>query len=304
MKHVVLLFLSTILSFQSSIAQELNCQVTIVINRNNMVVTSVEEDILKQLENSIFEIMNNTKWTKDNFELQERINCQLQLQIESIPQSGSYEGSLQVQSSRPAFSSTYNSLLFNFQDDKISFNYSRNALLVYAPNQYRDNLTSVLAFYAYYILGLDYDSFSPKGGQFYFTEAQNVVLNAQSSGASGWGSNETGNKNNRYWLIDNALHQLFDPLRTCFYEYHRNGIDQLYSNKQLGRESIYNALNLLMKVVAVRPGYINLVTFCQTKQPELKNLFSDADQAEKARIVNLLLKLDPANSSKYEEILK
>lgn len=304
MKHLVLFFLSTILVTQSLFGQELNCQVSIIINRNNMVVTSVEEEIIKQMENSIFEIMNNTKWTKDNFTIEERINCQLQLQIESIPQSGTYEGSLQVQCSRPGFNSTYNSLLFNFQDDKISFNYSRNALLVYAPNQYRDNLTSILAFYAYYILALDYDSFSPKGGQQYFTEAQNVVMNAQSSGAPGWGTNESGNKNNRYWLVDNALHQLFDPLRTCFYDYHRNGIDQLYSNKQAGREAIYNALNLLMKVVAVRPGYINLVNFCQTKQPELKQLFSDAEQPEKAKIVNLLIKLDPANSTKYEEILK
>lgn len=283
-------------------SQELNCQVTIIAN-NRVPLTSVQEDVIKQMKNTVYDFMNTTKWTKDKFNVEERINCQLQLQITGITADGTFECMLQVQSSRPGFNSSYNSLLFNFQDDKVSFNFSRNALLVYAPNQFRDNLTSILAFYAYYIIALDYDSFSLKGGTPYFQEAQNIVLTAQSSGFSGWGTNESGNKNNRYWLVDNALHQLFEPLRECFYDYHRKGIDGLYKDKVAARASIYDAMNKLIKVVATRPGYVNLVTFVQAKSTELKNLYSDADVAEKNKIVSLLKRLDPANSSKYDAIL-
>jgi hypothetical protein len=246
--------------------------------------------------------MNTTQWTKDKFKVEERINCQIQLQINSIPSSGNYSGSLQVQSSRPAFNSSYNTTIFNFQDDDIQFGYSRNAVLVYAPNQFRDNLTSILAFYAYFIIGMDYDSFSLKGGTPYFNEAQQIVSNAQSSSASGWKSNESG-KRNRFYLVDNVLHQLFEPLRECNYEYHRKGIDKLYDDKIEARKAIFEALNKLSKVVATRPNSINLLNFVQAKSVELKNLYADADVKDKNDVVNLLKRLDPANASKYQEII-
>lgn len=297
----VLGFLIVLLS-ANGYAQELNCQVTVVTD-NKLEVTSVEQEIIDQLKNTIYELMNNTKWTKEKFEVEERINCQLQLQINDIPTPGVYSGMLQVQSSRPAFNSSYNTLMFNYQDDNIKFQYSRNALLVYVPNQYKDNLTSILAFYAYYIIGMDYDSFGLKSGTPYFTEAQNVVVNAQSSGAPGWASNEQG-KRNRYWLVDNALHQLFEPLRLCSYSYHRKGIDGMYENKAEARAEIYNAMNGLVKVVATRPGSVNLLNFVRSKSPELKNLYADAEVAEKNKMVALLKRLDPGNSSKYQEILE
>jgi hypothetical protein len=174
--------------------------------------------------------------------------------------------------------------------------------LVYAPNQYRDNLTSILAFYAYFILGIDYDSFSLKGGTPYFTEAQQIVSNAQSSNATGWKSNEQG-KRNRFYLVDNILHQLFEPLRECNYEYHRIGIDHLYDDKVIARKSIYEALNKLTTVVATRPNSVNLLNFVQAKRDELRNLYSDADVKEKNDVIALLKKIDPANSSSYQEIL-
>lgn len=142
-------------------AQELNCQVSIITDAR-LEVTTVEKEIFEQLKQTIYDMMNTTQWTKDKFKVEERINCQIQLQINSIPSSGTYAGSMQIQSSRPAFSSSYNTTIFNFQDDDISFAYSRNAVLIYAPNQFRDNLTSILAFYAYFIIGMDYDSFALK----------------------------------------------------------------------------------------------------------------------------------------------
>jgi hypothetical protein len=283
-------------------SQELNCQVNIVTDAT-LEVTSVELEIIEQLKQVIYEFMNNTQWTKDKFTVEERINCNLQIQISEIPQPGTYSGAVQVQSSRPAFNSSYNTTIFNFQDEDLVFGFSRNAVLAYAPNQYRDNITSILAFYAYYIIAMDYDSFSNKGGTKYFNEAQQIVSNAQTSGAPGWKSNERG-KRNRYWLVDNALHQLFSPLRECNYEYHRKGLDLIYDDKAAGRKGVYTALNKLLKVVSTRPNSLNVTNFIRAKTIELVNLYGDADAKEKNQVVNLLKRLDPTNSSKYQEILE
>lgn len=281
-------------------SQELNCTVTIITDVNTE-VTSAEKELFEQLRQTIYDLMNNTKWTQDKFKVEERINCQMQLQIKTI-NNGTFTGSLQVQATRPVFNSSYNTTLFNFQDDDFSFNYTRSSVVIYAPNQYRDNLTSVLAFYAYYILGLDYDSFSLKGGTPYFNEAQQIVSLAQSSGAPGWKSNEAG-KRNRYWLVDNSLQQLFEPLREGTYEYHRKGLDNLYSNPVEARKNISAALSKISKISQNRPNSINVLNFAQSKLNELKNLYATAAQEEKTEVVTTLKKIDPANASKYEEIL-
>lgn len=302
MKQLLSTLLLFFLSFGVANAQELNCQVSIIANAK-LEVTSVEQEIFEQLEQTIFELMNNTQWSKDKFTVEERINCNVQLQINEIPSPGVYSGSLQIQVSRPVFNSSYNTTLLNFQDDDLLFAYSRNAVLVYAPNQFRDNLTSILAYYAYFILGMDYDSFSLKGGTKYFTEAQQIVSLAQTSGYPGWMSNEK-NKANRYWLVDNVLHELFNPLRECNYEYHRKGMDKLYDDKVGARKAVYEAVNKLVKVTATRPNSINVLNFIQAKSNELKNLYEDADPKDKNDIVNALKRIDPGNSSKYQEILQ
>jgi hypothetical protein len=300
MRQLLLVFFMSLL-VQTVQSQELNCQVSIITD-TRLEVTSVEKEIFEQLKQTIYDMMNTTQWTKDKFKVEERINCNLQLQINKIPSPGVYEGSLQVQSSRPGFNSSYNTTVFNYQDDNVQFAYSRNAVLVYAPNQFRDNLTSILAFYAYFIIGMDYDSFSLKGGTSYFNEAQQIVTNAQVTSAPGWKSNEAG-KNNRFYLVDNVLHQLFEPLRECNYEYHRKGVDMLYDDKVKARKAMYDALNKLSKVVATRPNSINLLNFVQAKREELKALYSDAEVKDKNDIVNLLKRIDPANASRYQEIL-
>ena len=300
MKFILTLFFISSLFFGLK-SQELNCQVSIITDAR-LEMTSVEKEVLSQMENTIYELMDNTKWTNDKFTVEERINCTMQFQIDDIPSSGSFSGSLQVQSSRPGLNSSYNTTLFNFQDDDVAFAYSRNAVLIYVPNQAGDNLTSILAFYANFIIGMDYDSFSEKGGTKFFEEAQQIVINSQSSGASGWKSNERGKKN-RYWLVDNILHELFSPLRECNYAYHRKGIDALYDNKSEGKKAIFSALSKLVKVTSTRPGALNLLNFVQSKSNEISNLFADSEAREKNDIVNLLKRIDPANSSKYQEIL-
>lgn len=299
MKGIVFSLL-ILFSFQG-FGQELNCQVSIITDKK-LALTSVQQDILKQLEEVIYNFMNSTQWTQDQFEVEERINCNLQFQIRQIPSDGVYKGFLQIQSSRPALNSSYNSTILNIQDDDVTIPFSRNSIVSYAPNQFRDNLTSILAYYAHLIIGMDYDSFSKNGGTKYFTEAQNIVTLAQNSGYSGWKSNEKGRRN-RYWIVDNILNEVFSPLRTCNYSYHRKGIDGLHKDISTGRKQLYSSLSGLTKLSAVRPNSINLVGFIQAKRDEIKNLYLDADTKEKQRMVNLLKRIDPSNSSKYQEIL-
>lgn len=282
--------------------QELNCQVSIITNAK-LEVTSVELDIFNQLKQSIYELMNNTQWTKDKFSVEERINCQIQIQIDKIPSPGNYSGSMQIQSSRPVFNASYNTTLLNLQDENIEFSFSRQTAFIYTPNQFKDNLISILAFYAYYIIGTDYDTFSLKGGTPYFSEAQQIVMNAQSAGYAGWMSNEKGVKKNRYWLVDNILHQLFEPLRQSNYTYHRQGLDQLYEKPVDAKKAIIDALNGLVPITTTRPGSINLINFIYVKQNELKGIYSEAEQNQKTELINILKKLDPTNSSKYETFL-
>lgn len=296
-----LLFIFILGIVKSVNCQELNCQVSIITDAK-LEVTTTEKQALDQLEEVIFEFMNSTKWTKDKFNIEERINCSVQLQITNIPTMGTFSGSIQVLMSRPAFNSNYNSLVFNFMDENVVFSYSRNTPLYYAKNAFRDNLSSILSFYALFMIGMDYDSFSPNGGTPFYTEAQQIVSNAQTSGAAGWKASETG-KRNRYWLVDNALQQLFQPLRDCNYAYHRKGIDNLHDNKEDGIKEIYKALLKLKPVVQTRPNTVNIINFVYCKTDELKSLLSESDTKQKTDFVNLLKRLDPGNSSKFQAIL-
>ncbi len=290
-----------IFPISSSFSQELNCQVSVLTDAR-VEVNSTEQEIIKQMKQSVYDFMNDTKWTEDEFKTEERINCNIQIQIKTIPSTGSYTGYIQVQFNRPAFNSNYNSVIFNFQDDDVAFSFSRNAVLQYNENQYKDNLTSILSFYAYFMLGMDYDSFSLKGGTPYFTKAQQRVTNAQVSGAGGWKANETG-KRNRYWLVENILQPAFEPVRECNYMYHRKGIDMLYENKVSAKKAMFEALNKLTLVVQRNPNNLNTLNLLYSKIQEFKNILSDSETKEKTDFVNLLKKLDSGNSSLYQEIL-
>lgn len=196
----LIIFLLVLSGISVSYAQELNCQVSVLVDAK-VEVSSTEKEIIKQMEQSIFDLMNNTQWTKDKFKTEERIKCNIQIQIREIPSTGTYKGYIQVQSTRPSFNSSYNTLLMNFEDADFAVSFSRNAVLVYAQNQYRDNLTSILAFYAYYMIGLDYDSFSLKGGTPYYIEAQAIVTNAQVGGAQDGNHQNPENETVFIWSI-------------------------------------------------------------------------------------------------------
>lgn len=295
------LLLAFVCSIGTIFSQELNCEVSIVTNAK-LEVTTVDREVLDQLKIVMQEFMSNTKWTKDSFKMEEKLNCNIQFQVSKIPSQGVYEGTMQVQLTRPVFNTSYNTVLFKHIDENVTIEYSRNSIVSYAPNEFRDNLTSIMAFYAYYLLGLDYDSFSPKGGTTYFNEAFNIVNQAQSRGGAGWTNNDP-KKKSRYNLIDNTMSQLFEPLRDCYYEYHRKGLDMMYEKYADGLKAIYAAVKKLEPLAQTRPNSINVMVFVQGKKNEFKALYSDASQQDKTDIVNLLKKLDPVNSSQYQEIL-
>jgi hypothetical protein len=258
--------------------------------------------VLKDLETNIYEFMNTTRWTNDIFEIEERIDCSILITISQI-ESDNYTGRIQVQSTRPVYNSSYNTTVFNTIDDDFNISYLRNSALLFSLQQYRNNLTSILGFYAYMILGYDYDTFSLEGGDQFFKNAQVIANLAKDSGDNGWAAS-AGKRRNRYWLVDNCLQSLFRPLREAYYKYHRLGLDMMYTDVVAGRSKIIEALKLVDKVQRARPGNFNVQVFMNAKSDELINIFSQAEIQEKNTAVNLLKRLDPAGSSKYQEILK
>ncbi|MGB2014810.1 MAG: DUF4835 family protein, partial [Flavobacteriales bacterium] len=208
----------------SATAQELNCRVQVIAPQ----IANIEASIFESLEENIQEFMNGRRWTNDDFQFEERIECTMQITISEAPSPTSFRGNIQVQSSRPVYNSDYNSamLLVNDGDFEISWDGSSN--IQFSIDQYRDNLSSILAYYAYMILGMDYDSMALDGGTAHYLKAQTIVANAQNSGPTGWKASQ-GNQN-RYWLVENMLSQTFRPVRNCLYYYHRMGLDQLFED--------------------------------------------------------------------------
>ncbi len=282
----------------NSQAQELNATVSVAIDQVKAQATNPR--IFETLETAAQDFLNNTKWTEDDFALEERIDCSVLINIDKINGATSFSASIQVSSSRPVYNSNYSTSVINHKDNDFQFNYVENSPIIFNQNQFRDNLSSVLAFYAYIILAMDYDTFSREGGTRYYRNAQQIAANAQNSGNSGWLSSES--TRNRFWLVDNALQEAFEPLRSCYYEYHRNGLDQMYSKTEEGRAKILAALEGLMDIHRVQPLSFNVQIWFTAKFQELVNIFSEAPSSEQQKVVKLLSTLDPSNISKYQKI--
>jgi len=302
MRNIFILILFILTTATSVVAQELNCQVSVIISPS-LQMSANDLEIVKDLETNIYEFMNTTRWTKDNFEIEERIDCNILITLTEKTGSDGFGGKIQVKSLRPVYNTSYSTTVFNFVDPNFKIVYLRNTALIFSIEQYRNNLTSILGYYAYMILAYDYDSFSLEGGSKYFKKAQTIANLAKNSGDSGWEAS-AGKRKNRYWIVDNALQAMFKPMRQAYYKYHRQGFDLMYKDIVNGRKEVLASLKLLDKVQRSRPGSINLQIFLSSKTDELVGLFSQAQMSEKNAAVNLLKRLDPASSSKYQEILK
>jgi hypothetical protein len=298
-KAVALFFILFSFLFTNAVtAQELNCKVQVVSQR----ATTTDQQVFKTLQTAIYEFMNNRKWTNDNYTNNERIECSIMLNITDDNGTGKFIATATIQSSRPVFNSSYNSVMLNISDPSWSFQYIQFQPLEYNDNVYLSNLTSLLAYYAYIIIGLDYDSYSLKGGSPYFDKAQQVLNTVPQSGedASGWRAQD--NLRNRYWLIENILNTKFADFRQVNYDYHRLGMDKMYDDAKSARTIITNSIKKLENTASSNPNSMILQQFFAAKSLELINVYSKAAPQEKAEMMNLLTKLDPVNGQKYSTI--
>jgi hypothetical protein len=244
--------------------------------------------------------MNNRKWTNEIFKDDERIECNISINILEELSTDQYKASINIQSSRPIFNSSYYSPLLTYIDEDFNFKYTEFQTLEFNENSSISNLTSVLAYYAYIIIGLDFYTFSLEGGASYLQKAKDIVNNSQNNGEPGWKAFE--NNKNRYWLAEELLDAKYSDYRTCLYNYHRNGLDKMYDDSEKARASITESLEYLRKVKRQNPTAFILRIFFDAKSSEIANIYSDSFQDEKARVVNLLTELDPSNISKYNKI--
>jgi hypothetical protein len=304
LSKTLLLFTLCILLFSSGElkAQELYCNVQVSAQQ----LQGSNRDIFQNMQKDIYEFMNNTVWTDNVFSYSERIGCNIIINLTDQLSSEEFKGTLQIQLSRPVFNTTYESTVLNFVDNNLQFKYVEFQPLQYNPNSSSDNLVSVLAYYAYILIGVDFDTFSPEGGTPYFQVAEKIVSNAQNATEVGWKPYDGSRNKNRYWLVKNILDNEYSGVRQFLYTYHLKGLDQLESNPTDARKSIYESLQSLQVVYRHHPDpymyFMSLVI--EAKVAEFVNVFTPAFPEEKNRVVELLTEIDAGNETKYKAILK
>ena len=300
------LFICFALLSKQSVAQELKAKVTVMAVR---VATTVDRKIFTTLQTQLNNFMNNRKWTADVFRDNEKIECSFIVNIESAVEPNVYKASLTVQAARPVFNASYQSALVNFIDPELLFKYVEFQPVEFNENRVQGvdagvaNLTAVLAYYAYMIIGLDYDSFSPKTGEPYFRKAQNIVNNApEGQRIAGWRMFD--GLRNRYWLNENLINTKFNIIHDMIYTYYRAGLDKLFENESEARGNILQALIQLNAFNKENPNTMILQFFMQGKSNELIGIFKKGTPEEKIKAIEMLSLLDIPNANKYKEELK
>lgn len=298
-------FLVALNLIQTAQAQEIQAKFAIASSK---VGSQVDKKIFQTLQSAINNFLNNRKWTNDNFQTQEKIKCNFLLNIDEYKGNNVFKSTLTVQSARPVYNTTYESPLVNFQDPNVQFKYVEFQPVEFNENRIQGNdplaanLTAVLAYYVELILGLDYDSFSARGGDPYFQKAQYIVNNAPESGSDIVGWKAFDGLRNRYKLIEGLTDSRFNLMHDAIYAYYRNGMDKFYDDDTNGRQGILTALNYMNTVNSENPASMIIQFFFQGKSNELVKVFSKADPDVKSRARDFLTKLDLTNASVYKEL--
>ncbi len=272
-------------------SQELNCTVTI----NTQKLSNANQQVFKTLETSLNEFVNQTNWTSQTFKQNEKINCSMYITISSN-NSDQFTGTIQVQSSRPIYNSTYSSPVLNFNDKDFSFNYTEFQSLIFNPNEFDSNLVSVISFYSYIILGMDADTFGSLGGTSYLEIAQNISNIAQQGGYKGW-SQSDGNQS-RYFLINNLLAPSFNEIRQANYTYH-SGLDLMHQDLKAAKEKIKSAIVSVGKLNSEKPNAFLTRVFFDAKSDELVSIFSGGPSVPISDLLESLNNASPLNASKW-----
>lgn len=292
MNKVVVFFM--LLAFGFAHSQELNCTVTV----NAEKLSNANQQVFKTLQTSLSEFVNQTHWTASTFKQNEKINCSMYITISSND-SDQFTATIQVQSSRPIYNSTYASPIFNFNDKDFSFRYTEFESLIFNPAEFESNLISVVSFYSYIILGMDADSFMPLAGNSYFELAQDIANVAQQSGYKGW--KQTDGNQSRYYLINDLLAPAYNEVRQTSFLYH-SGLDTMSDDLKAGKEKIKTSLLNLGKLNSVKPNAFLTRIFFDAKSDEIVSIFSGGPSISITDLVDSLNKTSPLNSSIWVNI--
>ncbi|QPH39295.1 type IX secretion system protein PorD [Pedobacter endophyticus] len=278
-------------------AQELNARVTVLAPQ----VSNISKQGLEALQRTIRDFLNNNKFSNESYKPQERIDCSFIITINSWDGGSGYAAEAQIQSSRPVYSTSYNSTLLNISDKNFDFNYNDGSTIDFSDQNYISNISALLSYYAYTIIGLDKDSFARMGGTPYYKKAQNIINLAQASGNTGWKAAD--GLRNRFWFNENVLNPIFSELRAFIYSYHLNGLDQLTDGDK-GLTQIVAALPALQQMDKQKLGSIFPNVYFASKAEEVTNVLSKLNTQERIKAYNMLAEIDPANIGKYEGLKK
>jgi hypothetical protein len=295
-KIFIVLILSLFLL--SARSQELFCNVEV----SSQQIQGSDRRVYETLRNAIYEFMNNQSWTNYTYKYNEKIECSILINVTERPSTDYFRCDMTIALRRPVFNSTYNTVLFNYIDKDVDIEYIENQPLDFNVGMFSSNLTSILGFYAYIMIGLDFDSFLLNGGNPYYEAASNIVNAAQSTNYSGWNSAE--NTRNRFWLLENLTNPSYSGFRNFYYEYHIKGLDIMYELPEKGRQTILESLEYLRQIKQSRPGLLMLQIVADSKRDELVNIFSEGTPAEKSNAVKVLNEIDPSNATTYQRIIQ
>ncbi len=299
MKRCIVWALCLIGFFPGMQAQELNVSVKI----NTPKLQLVDPAVFETLEQTIRDFLNNERWTDEVYEEEERIQVDVVLTISEERSATSFKAELAIQASRPVYGSTYQTPLLSHLDKDVTFTYEQFQPLQYSQNSFNDNLSAILSFYAYLILGLDGDSFAPFGGEPWYQKAQDI-LNSIPPGIAasnpGWRSLD-GNRN-RYWIIENLLNPRMKTFRQAWYDYHRLGLDMMHQDVIAARGVILQALQRISEAARTYPNAMIIQMFANAKSNEIVEVFKPATPAEKVTLRQVMTRIDPANAAKYRNL--
>lgn len=297
MKQRFVLFLILFITFTQISAQEFNCDIRVSAQS----IEGTDRRVFEALQTSLYEFMNNRKWSNINIKNQERIECSILITIKERISSDEYKATLNLVLRRPVFNASYNTILLNYVDEYFQFRYIESQTLEYNENSFNNNLTSTLAYYAYMFLGLDFDSYSLYGGDPFYKAAESIVNSAQNATEKGWKAFDSNR--NRYWMVENLQNASYRPIRQFIYEFHRLGLDVMSEKPDEGRAKIGETLAYLNTINSNRPGLFILQLMIDAKRDEIIKVYSKGSAQEKTKAVNIMREIDPANSSSYEKIL-
>ncbi len=290
-----------VLATGNAASQELYCNVQVSAQK----IQGSNREVFQNMQRDIYEFMNSMVWTDNIFSFSERIECNLLINLDEQLSADEFRGTIQVQLSRPVYNTTYESTVLNFVDNNFQFRYVEFQPLEFNPNSHTSNLVSVLAYYAYLLIGMDFDTYTQGGGTPYFQVAEKIVTNAQNAPEQGWKPYDGSRNRNRYWLVKNILDSEYAGVRQFLYLYHLRGLDRMESDMTQARTEIYESLRRLQEVYRRRPDpfmyYMTVVL--DAKADEIVNIFSQGFPEEKNRVVQILTEIDPANENKYQKIL-